>query len=424
MIRFLIKGIMRDRNRSLMPLLTVVFSVATLVLAHAYVEGAMTEIVEINARFESGHLKVVTDPYAKHQALRPNDLALLEVSAHQESLSDLYPSYTWTPRIKFVGLADVGDELGETREQAPITGIAIDLLSPDRIGVDQFRLSESLARGSLPAKHGEILISDVLFKKLNIALGQKITLISTTMYGSPGVANLKVVGTVNFGVAAMDKGAVIADIGDIRSALDMEDAASEIIGILQSGYDDDGAEAIKFAFNHAQQKDNKFYPVMLSIRDQPGFGEYIDLGEKMGALMIGIFMLIIIVALWNSGVRGGIRRYSEFGLRIAIGESHQHVYISQAIESLCIGIAGYILGTLVGLIPAFYLQYVGLDMTEILDPSMSAILFQDTVRARVTPATLVIGLIPGVFATVAGSLMSGLGIFKRQTAALFSELEI
>ncbi len=424
MIYFLIKGILRDRNRSLMPLLTVVFSVATLVLAHAYVEGAMTEIIEINARFESGHLKVVTDPYAKQQALRPNDLALLNVRSFEKSLRQDYPDYTWTPRIKFVGLVDVGDETGETKRQAPINGIALDILSKQKHGIDQLNLRDSLVKGRLPSKKGEILISDLLFESLAIELNSHITLISTTMYGSPGVANLIVVGSLNFGVAAMDKGAVIADIEDIRIALDMDGAASELIGIRKSGYDDIEANKIKDTFNRSQRNDDKFFPVMLSIRDQPGFGEYIDIGRNMGGLMIFIFMIIIVIALWNSGIRGGIRRYSEFGLRIAIGETHMHVYFSQAIESLCIGIAGYILGTFLGLVPAFYLQYVGLDMTDILDPSMSAILFQDTVRAKVTGMTLFIGLIPGIFATVAGSLMSGLGIFKRQTASLFSELEI
>lgn len=424
MIRFLIKGILRDRNRSLMPLLTVLFSVATLVLAHAYVEGAMTEIIEINARFESGHLKVVTDPYSRQQALRPNDLALLNVGAYENNLRVEYPDYSWTPRIKFVGLVDVGDESGETKEQAPIIGIAVDILSQQKMGIEQLNLRESLIKGRLPAKRGEILISDLLFESLAIDLDESLTLISTTMYGSPGVANLAVVGTVNFGVAAMDKGAVIADIEDIRVALDMQDAASELLGMRKTGYDDIDANKIKNTFNQGQRKDDKFFPVMLSIRDQPGFGEYIDIGRNMGGLMILIFMIIIVIALWNAGIRGGIRRYSEFGLRIAIGESHRHVYFSQAIESLCIGIVGYVLGTLLGLLPAFYLQYVGLDMTDILDPSMSAILFQDRVRAKVTVVTLFIGIIPGIFATVAGSLMSGLGIFKRQTASLFSELEI
>mgnify|MGYP003672062703 FL=1 len=45
-------------------------------------------------------------------------------------------------------------------------------------------------------------------------------------------------------------------------------------------------------------------------------------------------------------------------------------------------------------------------------------------RAKVTPNLYFIGFIPGVFAMVFGNMLSGIGIYKRETASLFKELEV
>jgi len=47
----------------------------------------------------------------------------------------------------------------------------------------------------------------------------------------------------------------------------------------------------------------------------------------------------------------------------------------------------------------------------------------DLVRSRITPPDFYIGFIPGVISTVAGTMLSGIGIYKRKTAQLFKELE-
>jgi len=44
-------------------------------------------------------------------------------------------------------------------------------------------------------------------------------------------------------------------------------------------------------------------------------------------------------------------------------------------------------------------------------------------RAQVTPASYVIGFIPGLLATFLGTSISGIGIYRRQTSTLMKELE-
>ena len=48
----------------------------------------------------------------------------------------------------------------------------------------------------------------------------------------------------------------------------------------------------------------------------------------------------------------------------------------------------------------------------------------NTFYAKVTPDLYYIGLIPGLIATVLGTMLAGLAIYRREMAQLFKELEI
>jgi putative ABC transport system permease protein len=329
----------------------------------------------------------------------------------------------WTPRIKFGGLLDFPDEKGETLVQAPVFGLGIDLMSQDSQEIERLNLKDGLVDGHLPKNSGEAVVSDVFLKELDRNLGDTATLISSTAYGGMAVYNFTIVGTVHFGVAAMDKNAMIADISGLRQALYMEDGASEILGFFPNlVYHENRAEEIVQEFNQQHKKpDDKFSPVMITLREQNGLGDYLDMGRQRISIVIGVFVFVMSIVLWNTGLMGGIRRYGEFGVRLAIGESKWHVYRTWIYETLAIGLAGSILGTAIGLGASYYLQEVGWDVSDMMNEF--SMLMSNVMRAKITPFSYVIGFIPGFLATFIGSAISGIGIFQRQTAQLFKELE-
>jgi len=276
----------------------------------------------------------------------------------------------------------------------------------------------------MPQHAGEILISDEFAQKLKIGLGETATLISSTMYGSVAMYNFKVVGTLRFGVAAMDRGAIIADIGDVQQALDMHNAAGEILGFFDDfQYHETRAAAIKMAFNaRYQNSGDEFSPLMLRLRDQNGMGELLDMYSVSTGIIISIFVFVMFMVLWNAGLMGSLRRYGEIGVRLAIGEDKGHVYRSMLFESLMVGLAGSVVGTALGLAVAYYLQTHGVDYSSLAKGS--SMLISSVIRAQITPASYVIGFATGVLATVLGTAVSGIGIYRRQTSQLFKELEV
>jgi putative ABC transport system permease protein len=138
-------------------------------------------------------------------------------------------------------------------------------------------------------------------------------------------------------------------------------------------------------------------------------------------MFVVMFLAIMSIVIWNTGLMSGIRRYGEVGVRLAIGEPKGHVYGSLLAESVMIALIGSVLGTAAGLGVSYLLQEVGLDISAVIQGG--TMMMSNVMRARVTPVAGIIGFVPGLVGTVIGTMMAGMGIFKRQTASLFKELE-
>ena len=483
MIRFLAKGLVRDRSRSLFPLLAIIITVTLVIFGIGFMEGAMNNFLQSTAVISSGHVKVVTKAYKKESNQLPNDLALFDTENIIQTLSDMYPDYFWTPRITFGGLLDVPDKNGETKEQAPVFALGIDFFSEKSRQVEIWELEKCLISGRLPKDRDDALVSTKLAKQLGIGSGSSITLIGSTMDNAFTTYNFNVVGTFNLYKGQTDRQMMLVDISGARQALDMEDAASEILGYHNSlYYHDEEAVTIRKHFNITysdsiaqilrneeskdilsymngwneintieksklpQQRsnalfDNQMYdnseewgelsvedpsiytPTMVALRDDSQLATMVDFSTVALGVMAGIFLVIVMIVLWNMGLMNGLRRYGEIGLRLAIGESKGQVYRSMINEAVLIGFVGTLIGTIFGISLTYYVQEFGIDYSEAINQLSTTMVMPNVFYAKVTPELYYIGFIPGVLATVLGTMLAGLAIYKREMSQLFKELE-
>ncbi len=423
MIGFVLKGLLRDRSRSLFPVLMVTAGVFLTVVLYGFMQGVLGDLVSSTAKYDTGHVKITTRAWRELADQTPNDLALMNADNVIAQLRQDEGDMLWTGRIRFGGLLDAPDAEGETRAQGPVAGLALDLLGSDSPEKSIFPLEDALVRGRLPEEQGEILISEAFAKGLGAAPGDRVTLIGSTMYGAMAIANFTVAGTLSFGVVALDRGMILVDLRDAQAALDMEDTVSEIVGFSRDMvYSKKEMASLAADFNRKfSSHDDEFSPFMVTLGQQNGLDEYLIYADSMGLIIVGIFVAAMSIVLWNSGLMNGLRRYGEIGVRLAMGEGKGRLYCWMVFESLIIGLAGSVAGTALGIAVTGYLQYNGLDFGSFL--SQSSLMLPNVFRAQVTPASYVIGFFPGIFASVLGALFAGIGIFRRQTAQLMKELE-
>ncbi|MCD6116693.1 ABC transporter permease [bacterium] len=423
MIKFILKGLFRDKSRSLFPILTVFSGVFLTVFLYSYLNGFMTEMIRTTAHFDTGHVKIMTRAYAEEKSQIPNDLALTDVDSILASLNSRYPTMYWQPRIRFGGLLDIPDERGETKEQTPVYGMAVDLTGKNSVEKRILELENKIVSGKIITRPDQIIVSTLLAEKLKVSPGDTVTLISSTMNGSMTMWNFVISGTVQFGISGLDKSLVIVDLSGIQQALDMENCAGEIIGLFKNDlYIKDQSSSIAENFNEKyKDSEDEFAPVMVTLYNQNELASYLDMAAMFSGIIAFIFIGAMSIVLWNAGLLGGLRRYGEFGIRLAMGETKPKIYKSLILESLLIGIFGSILGTMAGLAISYFLEYHGLNMSSMFRNATLTV--NDVIRADVNATSYYIGFIPGICATILGSAISGINIFKRNTAQLFKKLE-
>ena len=425
MIRFLTKGLLRDRSRSLFPVLVITLTVTLVIFSIGFLKGTMNSLLLDTAVILTGHEKVVTRAYHEESQLMPNDLALLEVDQLVDDLNQNYPEFFWSPRITFAGLLDVPDEKGETKTQGPVLAVGIDFFSDGSREIELWELERLMVSGRLPKNRDDALISSKLADQLNVKAGESVTFIGSTMDNAFSTYNFNIAGTFNLRKGQTDKQMMLVDLSGARAALDMENAASAIFGFIHSlYYDDEAAVVLRDEYNetHSDSLDI-FSPFMLALRDGNQMGAMVDISGAMIAIMGGIFLVVVMVVLWNMGLMNGLRRYGEVGLRLALGESKGQVYRSMISEAVIIGLAGTVIGTGIGLALTYYVQENGIDYTKGMEALSMSMVMPNVFYAQVTPDLLYIGFVPGVLATVLGTMLAGLAIYKREMAQLFKELE-
>jgi putative ABC transport system permease protein len=431
MIRWLLKGIWRDKTRSLFPFLVITVGVTLLIYLLGFMEGVFAGMIDISAHLDTGHLRFVNKPFYDEEHLNPLDRAL---AGQKETLQWLQQNgdsrIEWSPRIRWGALMDVPDEMGETKSQTPVVGMAIDLLdknSPERERLD---LEKSVIAGVIPSHSKEMLVGYKLADALGLQLGDTVTLLGQNFDGGMATDNYLVSGFVKFGLASMDKKMALIDLADAQQTFYMEDMVTDFLGFLpmKVGYEkyDLLKKKIEDQLTAFKQKPPKEWasddnPIILSVLDQRNLRELAVKFELINNVMVGVFTFLMVLVLWNAGLLNGVHRYGEMGLLLALGETHKKLIGLMALEALMVGVLGSAAGCLVGGGVVYYLQEVGISTHGISETS--GLMMSDTIRARVSLDAFVFAVIPGIAASVLGNLIANLAIYQRSEANLFRELE-
>ena len=369
MIKFLAKGLIRDKTRSLFPTIIITTTVAIVIFALGFMRGMLNSVFLDTAVIIAGYQKVVTKAYKEEIQMLPLDLALLDI---EEMISDLkrnYPNYFWSPRINFGGLIDIPNDNKETRSQSPVMAIGVDFFSNNSRQTELWELNKIIIDGNPPKHSNEILISSKLAKKLEVSTGQEATFIGSTMDNAFTTYNFNISGVFNLNKGQTDKQMILLDISGAQEALDMQGAATEILGFTNDlFYDDNSAIEIRSNFNRTNNDSSDIYsPIMIALRDTNQMGTMVDFSNAALAVIGGIFLVIVMIVLWNMGLMNGLRRYGEIGLRLAMGESKGQVYRSMITEAIIIGLTGTVLGTGLGISVTYYFQENGISYAEALE---------------------------------------------------------
>ncbi len=423
MISFLFRALLRDTNRSLLPGLVIAVGVALSTFMAGYLEGVFTGFFGRMAALQTGHIMVMTRGYYQARAQLPNDLALTELDSVKKLLTVRFPQLQWVPRIRFAGLLDVPTPERETAQQMPVMGLGMELLDAASGEEERLQLDRALKVGTLPRSPEEILIGSKVAERLHLNPGGEVTFLGSDTSGELSVAALRVAGIVHFGVQSLDRNLIVLDITEAQTILGMDDAAGELLGYFKDGLFH-AEEGEKIAGDIASLTLGNFPQSLIAVpmNRQEELMEYFTYLDQAKGIMLFLLLVVMVTVLWNAALISGLRRHREFGIRLALGESHRHLYATIIVEGVLLAAMATVVGAAVGLAGAYYLQVHGFDVSEYM--RQAEVIFPEILRARITPGTVFWGAVPGFIAAALGSALAGRRIFKRETASLMRELSV
>ena len=109
MIKFLFQGLLRDSHRSKLPLIVVAIGVMLTVLLTTWITGVLGDSINLNARLDTGHVKVITRAYRENMDQIPTDLSLTNAGELLTRQEARVPSRGWRSILRILRQAKSPD---------------------------------------------------------------------------------------------------------------------------------------------------------------------------------------------------------------------------------------------------------------------------------------------------------------------------
>lgn len=331
------RNVMRNKRRSMLTAIGVIIAVMLIVYAQGFVSGMVDNMIENTARIESGHVRIARPEYLRREKLNPLQEALYLTPELTKMISQTPEVTAYTPRIQFGVLLSKGENTKAA------FGNAVDV----RREKDFLDLSSNdyLIQGSyLESNDKAVLMGKGLARNMGYSVGDSLTIITSTAYGSPSGMNLMLKGIVETGQAGLDDNSFYLPLPAAQHILNLEGRASEILVLLESR--EQGEEvAAKWRKETGDEANLKFVPWQQD--------DLLGMMRVVFRIYWVIYFIILLVAsatIINTMLMAVFERIKEIGILKAMGMRGRRILGMLTLEASMIGLFGAALGAVLGVV--------------------------------------------------------------------------
>jgi putative ABC transport system permease protein len=383
--RLAFRNFFRNTRRSIISGVSVTIAIAVIIFAQSYIRGITINISDNIVRLISGHIRITTNEYERRERLLPLDETIVLSSDFMNELADERIKHV-SARIKF------GVLLGEEELSTPALGYAIEPEKERMIS----RLNTRIAEGAyITSGKNEVILGTRLASRMNVHIGDTLTIITRTAYDSPTGVNLVVVGTFFTGIGGIDRSLFYIPLDVGQRLLDLDGQATEIALILEEPDD-----AVALAQDLRSRLDLTVMPFQ--------FNPMLTYIQSAGIIFSIFYIIILLVAgsaIANTMLMVVFERTKEIGMMKAMGLSTMSVVTLFIIEAGLIGAVGSLLGAGLGAALSYWLKYTGIDLTIVSSTMTSDMPFGPVLYFSPTPLIILSSFIFGLIAAVVIALL-------------------
>jgi len=386
-LRFAVRNVFRNRRRSLLTVITVMLGTALLTLGLSWLNGVLTEILG-SAAAAAGEVRLVTEAYAKREAIRPlyenieNSAPVVEAIQGVDGLT-AYPVVR--TGVTLTVDEEIGDHFG-ILEGAPQGYFEEVLGYPDRIVAGEF-LSDA---------GDDALLGSWIAEELGAKPGDELVVLGQTQDGSLSPLKLRIAGIVDGGHALANR-QVYVSLERARWLTDIPEGALEILvfgrGRVQAGSMGQEIEALGLEGLVVQPWNSREPYASLS-----------QTISKILGFLAGMIVFVTALGVLNTMVMSVLERTAEVGVMRAMGMNRLGVVLMFVVEAACIGIVGSLAGLALGIGPALYLEEVGVNLGAGISVK-SGMPVASTIHGDLTGEIILASLVLGVVMAILGALL-------------------
>ena len=378
----------RNRRRSIFTLLAVAFGLALLLFMNGIISGMVADSLQNSIRLRTGHIQVRAPSYDDAKlSLQSKDLLPNpdQLAAQASALSEVKAA---APVIWAGGI------LNTIQDSAGVQLYGIDTTSP----VYEPIQSSVVAGSFLTADDRDgILIGKRLADSLGVGVGQKINLAIINSDGQPDQQVFTIRGLYSTGIPSYDQSAAFLPLSKAQALTGTAGKASAIFILLKDQADTDKVAA-------ALRGSGVSVSTWTDLNQV--FVQTMQLASSFYVLLDGIVILIVAVIIANTLLMTVFERTREVGILAALGMKQRQIMQMFLLEAASLGLAGVIVGVILGSASVLALSVKGIPLTENMAAvAGSTFALGTSMRARfdlgsfvaLSIATLVIVVLAGLY---------------------------
>ncbi|MGI9203083.1 MAG: ABC transporter permease [Woeseiaceae bacterium] len=243
----------------------------------------------------------------------------------------------------------------------------------------------------------EIVVGSVLARNLRVKTGDELTLLGSGRDGSFAAAVASVSGIFDSGVKDLDRNIAEIPLGFFNDVFYMEDAGHSIVVVAPNL---DEVDAYRLSVE-------SLLPVNgdLVVHDwnilQPGLKQAIQADLGSAFFMYGVLVVLVAFSVMNTQLMSVLERTHEFGIIMSLGLTPGRLGRLVLLETALMGLAGMVLGALVGGAITLWFSYNGFSY-----PGMDELASNFNLPSRFYPQATLLTLFAGPAVVFVGSILS------------------
>jgi lipoprotein-releasing system permease protein len=261
-------------------------------------------------------------------------------------------------------------------------------------------------------KSNELIIGKELAFDLNLKIGDKINLLSSSLVNTPfgnlpKQENYKIKGIFNSGFYEFDKNIIFLELSDSLIFFDKNNDDISLEIYLENPLEADG-------FKEKIQKINTNLYIYSWIDLNKSFFSALKVERNV---MFIILTLIIVVAAFNiiSGLTILIKnKTKEIAILKTMGLTNKSIIKSFFLTGFVIGLSATVAGTILGVLFSHYIEPIRIFLSYVFNVEIfpNDIYFLDRMPSEINPVSIVIIFILALITTILASLIPAMAISK------------